>query len=149
MTILILKDGLAVINPIAPTEQCLAMLRSLTERLRKSINYILLPTTQVEHKVYLAPFSAKFPEAQVWVVPSQWAIPPLPLSWIDYFPKTISGYLQPGASQDSYPWAESMEVKVLDTSLPGLVPTPFQEAAVLHKPSRSLLVTDAVVSITP
>eukprot|EP00471_Norrisiella_sphaerica_P010640 CAMPEP_0184502298 /NCGR_PEP_ID=MMETSP0113_2-20130426/49919_1 /TAXON_ID=91329 /ORGANISM="Norrisiella sphaerica, Strain BC52" /LENGTH=492 /DNA_ID=CAMNT_0026891389 /DNA_START=192 /DNA_END=1666 /DNA_ORIENTATION=- len=145
MTALVLKEGLMLVNPIAPTPECVGLVQAI-ERKHGPIKYLLLPTTQVEHKVNLAPFVDAFPHAEVWSVRRQWSFPPIPLSWIQFFPNKIDGYLEPEITQYA-PFSAEVEVKLLDISLPGTIPTPFQEAALYHKPSRSLLVTDAVISV--
>jgi len=150
MTVLALRDGLALVNPVAPTRECVELVQQVSARTGKGVKYILLPTTQVEHKVNLEPLARQFPEAQVWAVASQWSFPPFPLSLLGLYPKRITGFLassDEGSGRD-YPWSDQeLQVKLLDIALPGAIPTPFQEAAIYHVPSKSLLVTDAVVSI--
>mmetsp|Transcript_17071 Transcript_17071/g.27744 ORF Transcript_17071/g.27744 Transcript_17071/m.27744 type:complete len:500 (+) Transcript_17071:127-1626(+) len=147
MTVLVVEGGLAVVNPIAPTKECVEILHKL-EKKYGGIKYILLPTTQVEHKIYLEPLSRQFPSAQVWGVGRQWSFPPFPLSLIGYYPSKISGILRDTtSSEEEFPFQQDLEIKLLDIALPGSIPTPFQEAAIYHKRSKSLIVTDAVVSI--
>ena len=40
----------------------MAMLLLVTDR--RPVEYIVLPTFAIEHKIYLGPFARKFPEAQ-------------------------------------------------------------------------------------
>ena len=76
-------NHLLVYNPVAPTKEFLAQLDGLQS---KGVAHILLGATQYEHKVFVAPFARRFPEAKVWAVPDQWSFPldlPSPLLGID------------------------------------------------------------------
>ena len=55
------KDCVCVHAPVAPTDQCIRMLRELDA----PVEYIVLPTYAYEHKVFVGPFSRKFPKAKV------------------------------------------------------------------------------------
>lgn len=62
MTVIKLKSGgLWVHAPVAPTDECLRLLRELDA----PVEYIVLPTFAYEHKVFVGPFSRKFPKAKV------------------------------------------------------------------------------------
>jgi hypothetical protein len=66
MTVIKLASGgLWVHAPIAPTPECLALLRELGS----PVEYIVLPTFAYEHKIFVGPFSRKFPKAKVYVAP--------------------------------------------------------------------------------
>ncbi|GAB5372108.1 hypothetical protein AAMO2058_001637000 [Amorphochlora amoebiformis] len=146
MTALVVDGGLMLVNPIAPTQECVSLVNDLAKRYGP-VRYIVLPTTQVEHKVNLEPLTTAFPDAKVWVVGRQWSFPPFKLDLIGLYPKRIQGFLTNKPPPGGYPWGESVEVKVLDIELPGAIPTPFQEAALFHKSSRSLVVTDSVINV--
>lgn len=79
MTVIRLSSGgLWVHAPIAPTQECLEMVRSLGE-----VEHIVLPTFAIEHKVFFGPFARNFPNASLWVAPKQWSFPlNLPLSFL-------------------------------------------------------------------
>ena len=48
-----MKDGgLLVYAPVAPTDECIALLNDLDA----PVEYILLPTTLFEHKLFMGPF---------------------------------------------------------------------------------------------
>lgn len=71
---------------------------------------------------------------------SQWSWPiNLPVQFFGIFP---TGVLRSDA--DDTPWADEIEQKVFESSV-GI--GPYIEAAFYHKKSRTLLVTDAVVSV--
>ncbi|CAN0924326.1 hypothetical protein LINGRAHAP2_LOCUS34111 [Linum grandiflorum] len=164
MTVIKLKSGgLWVHAPIAPTKECiqcsacisseympnfsllltrdLVLLSQLLKELDAPVEYIVLPTFAYEHKIFVGPFSRKFPRAQIWVAPRQWSWPlNLPLEFFGIFSaKTL-------VDEDmSTPWADDIEQKVLSAPEVGL--GPYVEVAFYHKRSRSLLVTDAVIFV--
>lgn len=138
MTVIKLKSGgLWVHAPIAPTKECI----QLVKELGAPVEYIILPTFAYEHKIFVGPFSRKFPKAQVWVAPRQWSWPlNLPLEFFGIFrAKTLK-------DEDlSTPWADEIEQKVLSSPEVGI--GPYVEVAFYHKRSRTLLVTDAVIYV--
>ncbi|CAA2933304.1 Homoserine O-acetyltransferase isoform 4 [Olea europaea subsp. europaea] len=80
MTVIKLKSGgLWVHAPIASTKECI----QLVKELRAPVECIILPTFAYEHKIFVGPFSRKFPKTQVWVAPRQWSWPTL--YWISTF----------------------------------------------------------------
>ncbi|KAL0015664.1 hypothetical protein SO802_002733 [Lithocarpus litseifolius] len=138
MTIIKLKSGgLWVHAPIAPTEECI----QLVKELGAPVEYIVLPTFAYEHKIFVGPFSRKFPRAQVWVAPRQWSWPlNLPLEFFGIFrAKTLKD------EDSSTPWADEIEHKILSSPEVGI--GPYVEVAFYHKRSRTLLVTDAVIFV--
>lgn len=61
MTVIRLASGgLWVHAPVAPTEECIRMVKELGE-----VEYIVLPTFAYEHKAFVGPFSRRFPKAKV------------------------------------------------------------------------------------
>lgn len=75
------------------------------------VKYIVLPTFAYEHKIFVGPFSRKFPKAQIWVAPRQWSWPlNLPLEFFGIF-RAIT--LKDG--DISTPWADDIEQKVLSS----------------------------------
>ncbi|MEC4805527.1 MAG: DUF4336 domain-containing protein [Jaaginema sp. PMC 1079.18] len=137
------QGGLLVYAPVAPTPECVGMLREL-EAQHGEVKYIILPTISgLEHKVFVGPFARKFKQAQVFVSPNQWSFPvDLPLSWLG-FPGKRTQVLPPN-SQDA-PFGEEFAYEILAKVYLG--PGSFEEVAFLHRASRTLLVTDTVVSI--
>lgn len=138
MTVIKLKSGgLWVHAPIAPTKECIQLLKELGA----PVEYIVLPTFAYEHKIFVGPFSREFPRAQVWVAPRQWSWPlNLPLEFFGIFrAKTLKD------EDFSTPWADEIEQKVLSSPEVGI--GPYVEVAFYHKRSRTLLVTDAVIFV--
>jgi hypothetical protein len=143
MTVVRLNGGgLLVYAPIAPTGECLRMVRELEHRYGV-VQYIVLPTVSgLEHKVFVGPFARQFPQAQVFVAPGQWSFPVnLPLSWLG-FPSRRTQVL-PADSREA-PFAEEFDYAILDIRL-GL--GNFGEVALLHRRSHTLLVADSVTAV--
>lgn len=144
MTVVKLEEGgLLVYAPVAPTIECVRLLKELVSEYG-DVKYIILPTISgVEHKVFVAPFARKFPQAQVFVAPDQWSFPlNLPLSWLG-LPKKRTHILPADSSKT--PFARQFDYAILDTI--DLKSGWFSEVAFYDKRSHSLLVTDTIVSI--
>jgi Domain of unknown function (DUF4336) len=152
MTVVKLAEGgLLVYAPVAPTGECLELMNELVLN-HGDVKYIILPTISgLEHKVFVGPFARAFPQAQVWVAPAQWSFPiNLPLSWLG-FPSGRTQILPPDSTQT--PFGDEFDYAILD---PILVSSDFanytgagqfSEVAFFHRSSRTLLVTDSIVSI--
>ncbi|MEM0982267.1 MAG: DUF4336 domain-containing protein [Cyanobacteria bacterium P01_H01_bin.58] len=143
MTIVKLQpEGLLVYSPVAPTAECLAMVRSL-ESQHGPVQYIIMSTTTgIEHKVFAGPFARQFPDAQVYVAPHQWSFPVnLPLSWLG-LPFGRTHVINPN---ESLPFTEQVGYAVLGPIRLNL--GPFVEVVLFHRASRTLLLTDTLVSI--
>lgn len=87
------------------------LLCQLLKELGAPVEYIVLPTFAYEHKIFVGPFSRKFPRAQIWVAPRQWSWPlNLPLEFFGIFrAKTLKD------EDMSTPWADEIEQKVLSS----------------------------------
>ncbi|MCT7981686.1 DUF4336 domain-containing protein [Laspinema sp. A4] len=137
------RGGLLVYAPIAPTPECVRQVQAL-ESQHGPVKYIILPTVSgLEHKVFVGPFARRFPLAQVFVAPSQWSFPlNLPLSWLG-LPQRRTQVLPRDSSK--VPFADEFDYEILGPIDLGL--GRFGEVAFFHRSSRSLLVTDTVLSI--
>lgn len=145
MTIVRLEtEGLLVYAPIAPTPECLRSVMVLVEKFG-DVRYIIFPTASgLEHKIFVAPFARKFPQAKLLVVPHTWSFPVnLPLSWLGLNLEQIQVLEPELRSQKVLP--REFDFSILGSISLGL--GDFAEVALFHAPSRSLLVTDALVSI--
>ncbi|MBD2099724.1 DUF4336 domain-containing protein [Leptolyngbya sp. FACHB-261] len=143
MTVVKLEaGGLLVYAPVAPTPECIRLVQELVAQ-HGDIKYIVLPTVSgLEHKVFVGPFARRFPNSQVFVAAKQWSFPlNLPLSWLG-FPLKRTHVLPADSSQT--PFADEFDYAVLDVDLGQ---GPFGEVAFFHKRSRTLLVTDSVLSV--
>lgn len=134
--------GLLIYAPIAPTRECIHLVQEL-EAAHGAVRYILLPTASgLEHKVFVPPFARHFTTAQIFVTPRQWSFPlNLPLRWLG-FPRDRTHVL-PTNSADA-PFGDEFDYAILDIDLGK---GSFGEVALWHRPSRSLLVTDTVLSV--
>ncbi|HZG37397.1 MAG TPA: DUF4336 domain-containing protein [Nodosilinea sp.] len=144
MTVVRLEPaGLLVYSPVAPTPECIALVRELEARYGP-VKYILMSTvTGIEHKVFVGPFARKFPQAQVYVTPNQWSFPlNLPLPWLG-LPRDRTHLLPTYSAQA--PFADQVDYALLPPIDLGL--GPFGETACFHRASRTLLVTDAIVAV--
>ena len=144
MTVVKLDNGgLLVYAPIAPTPECLRLVNELVAR-HGDVKYIILPTISgVEHKVFVGPFARQFPNAHVFVAPHQWSFPlNLPLSWLG-LPAKRTHVLPDDSSQA--PFAAEFDYAILGPIALG--PGRFAEVAFFHRRSRTLLVTDTIVSV--
>jgi hypothetical protein len=135
--------GLLVYAPVAPTPECVRLVNELVAK-HGDVKYIILSTSSgLEHKIFVGPFARKFPQAQVFVAPHQWSFPfNLPLSWLG-FPQKRTQVIPEESSQN--PFGEEFDYAVLDIDLGR---GSFAEVAICHKPSGTLLVTDAVLSVS-
>jgi Domain of unknown function (DUF4336) len=145
MTVVKLAEGgLLVYAPVAPTPECLRLVNELVA-VHGEVKYIILPTISgLEHKVFVGPFARHFPQAQVWVTPEQWSFPVnLPLSWLG-FPANRTFTLPANSTQT--PFGTEFDYAILDSI--DLGPGQFAEVAFYHRRSRTLLVTDSIISLT-
>jgi len=140
MTVIRLDSGeLWVHNPIAPTEECVNMLRELGA----PVKYIVLGSTQYEHKIFVGPLSRKFPNAEVYAVPQQF-------SWPVDLPPALVGIFSRADLQDrdtSTPWAAEIEQRLLDPPTRLGLDYSGVECAFYHKRSKTLLCTDALIYV--
>ena len=146
MTMIKLNEGgLLVYAPVAPTSECIQLINELVA-VYGEVKYIILPTASgLEHKVFVGPFARRFPTAQVFVSPDQWSFPVnLPLSWLGLPSKRTQPL--PKNCADA-PFADQFDYATLGPIDLGL--GAFEETAFHHKRSRTLLVTDAVISVPP
>jgi len=134
--------GLWVYNPVAPTREFLGAVKSLEDR-HGPVRHVVLGTVAVEHKVYAGVFAQSFPGATVWLTPGQYAVPvDLPPEFLG-FPRGRTRTLPATAAET--PWAADLDQRTLGPfiSRDGA----FGETAFFHRRTKTLLVTDTVVSV--
>lgn len=144
MTVIKLEfGGLLVYAPVAPTPECIRLVRELVDH-HGDVKYIILPTISgLEHKNCVGPFARHFPDSQVYVAPNQWSFPvKLPLSWLG-FPRKRTHILPEDSSLT--PFSDEFDYEILGDI--DLRLGQFEEVAFFHKRSQTLLVTDSIVSI--
>ncbi|MGB3654965.1 MAG: DUF4336 domain-containing protein, partial [Rivularia sp. (in: cyanobacteria)] len=144
MTVVKLNEGgLLVYAPVAPTPECVRLVEELVAE-HGRIKYIILPTISgLEHKIFVGPFARRFPDSQIFVAPKQWSFPVnLPLSWLG-IPAKRTQVLPEDSSKT--PFANQFDYEILGPIELGA--GRFAEVALLHKSSKTLLVTDSIVSV--
>ena len=104
MTVVKLRSGgLWVHAPIAPTDECVALLKELNA----PVEHVVLPTTLFEDKIFVGPFQRKFPDVTCYIAPDQW-------SWPVNLPPTFFGIFKDGVlGVDEPPWADEFEYELL------------------------------------
>jgi len=152
--------GLFVHNPVAPTPQVIKMMRALEEK-HGPVRHIVLGTVALEHKATFGPFAQNFPDATVWLQPGQWTFPAgLPIEFLGVTQRgkrlreiPVNGqvskkYLNPAAKQDPIPeWAVDFGFETLGPIKFKAVGA-FSETAFFHRMTKTLLITDVVISVT-
>ncbi|MBK1989265.1 DUF4336 domain-containing protein [Sphaerospermopsis aphanizomenoides BCCUSP55] len=147
MTVIKLEaGGLLVYAPVAPTPECIRLVQEL-EAKHGAVRYIILPTSSgLEHKIFVGPFARKFPQAVVYVAPHQWSFPfNLPLSWLGFPEKRTLEIPENIENIHQNPFGEEFDYEILDINLGRGA---FVEVALFHKPSRTLLLTDTILSVS-
>lgn len=136
------KGGLLVYAPIAPTRECVELVREL-ENKHGNVKFIIHSTSSgLEHKIFVGPFARRFPQAQVLAVPNQWSFPlNLPLSWLG-FPPRRTQFLPLDYRQSPLPTEFAYHILDIDLSQ-GY----FTEIALLHQPTQTVLITDTLIKI--
>lgn len=137
------SGGLLVYAPVAPTRECLALLQPLIDA-NGPVRYIILPSTAVEHKVNAGPFARAFPDAAFYAVDQQYSFPlPLPSlflglpPWTKPLPRSSEGLQELFGPEFEH---EVLTVKPGPGSF-------FQDVALFHKPSKTLLLCDALIAV--
>ncbi len=135
------KNELMIINPLPPTDELLRGIDVLVKKIGP-VKTIVLPTASgLEHKIGLPALARAFPNAKIWVCPGQFSFPfQLPFDWLG-IPSDRTNILL----ADGFPYEDFCEWISLGPIDIGLAR--FQEICCFHKPSKSLLVTDALVGI--
>ena len=151
MTVVAMESGgLFVYAPVAPTKECLSLLQPLIREFG-DVRFIVLPSVAVEHKVLAGPFARTFPRAEFYVASNQYAFPVnLPSSflglpsWTKVLPASSRTELENGTTR--VPWSSEFDHEVLRAKPgPG---SDYQDAAFFHRPSKTMLVCDAVFGAT-
>jgi hypothetical protein len=133
--------GLWVHSPQWPTgEFC-----SLLDDLGAPVEHVVLPCNAFEHKAPMQAFLQKYPKAKVWISPGQFG--PLGICGKTLEEKCKMGYrvdgiLGPGNPLP--PWANEFDIATLYVELPKNA-GPVSEVAFCHRPTKTLIATDAVV----
>jgi hypothetical protein len=136
-----LQDGgLWVNSPQWPTGEFCHLLDELGP-----VRHIVLPCNAFEHKAPLAAFVKRYPDASVWISPGQYG--PFGSCGLDLADCNM-GYKVDGVltNGQSPPWLDEFDYSTFYVSLPGNA-GPVSEVAFFHRPSKTLVATDAVAFI--
>ena len=108
------------------------------------VKYIVLSSLALEHKGTTGAFAANFPASSVYVQPGQYSFPVnLPVNFFFPFGKKIREI--PSNSSEA-PWYGDIDHAILGPLRPPGIGG-FAETAFFHRPSKTLLVTDAIVKV--
>ena len=136
--------GLVVFSPQAPTREFFELLDELG-----AVEHVVLPTYALEHKIWLPALARRYPRAKVWVTEGIWSVPvDLPLEWLGIDKTgmlTVDRRGLPDDAERTPPWLDELDYRVLRVDTAGA--NPYIETCFFHRESRSLLVTDLVLSI--
>lgn len=144
-TVVKLKGGgLFVYNPVAPTKECISIMKDLESR-HGTVKLIVLGSLGLEHKATVGPFSRYFKDAEIYLQRGQWSFPlNLPTSLYGFsFGKVLRDI---PLNNIEAPWNADFD-HVCVGPLKFKSVGGFGETAFLHRSSGTLLVTDAVVKV--
>lgn len=142
MTVLKVEGGLLLYAPVPPTAELLIELRGLEQQHGQVLSIVLATSSGLEHKLPVPALARAFPKATVWVSDKQWSFPiPLPSSWLGLPAGRTKVLFRDGLPhQDQLVW---IPLGPIDLGL-----GTFHEIACIDLATGSLLVTDALVSIS-
>ena len=133
--------GLWVHSPQWPTGEFCRLL----DDLGAPVEHVVLPCNAFEHKAPMQAFLQKYPNAKVWISPGQYG--PLGSCGQSLQEPCRMGYHVDGIlGSDIPPWANEFDISTLFVKLPKNA-GPASEVAFCHRPTKTLVVTDAVVYI--
>jgi len=136
-----LQDGsLWVHSPQWPTGEFCELLDELG-----SVRHVVLPCNAFEHKAPMKAFVQKYPDASVWISPGQYSLFgscgfDVAKAQMDY---KVDGILTEGTTP---PWRDEFDFSTLYLDLPENA-GPVSETAFYHRPTKTLVATDAVVYV--
>lgn len=136
--------GLWVHSPQWPTGEFCSLLDELG-----TVEHVVLPCNAFEHKAPMSAFVKRYPHAKVWVAPGQYG--PLGSCGTTMTSDTNTlGYRIDGILGDPHhsppPWADEFDIATLYVDLPRNA-GPVSEVAFCHRPTKTLVSTDAVVYV--
>lgn len=138
------KRGLFVFGPVAPTKECLNLMQELIDKYGP-VRDIILPSVAVEHKVNAGPFARKYPNANFYICDKQYAFPlNLPNSFLG-LPSWTKPLPRSSQTAEGDIWGGELEHEVVSVK-PG-IGSFYQDVALYHKPSKTMLVCDAVFAV--
>lgn len=134
------EGGLLIYAPVAPTEECIELVRNL-ERVAGPVRAIVLPSLAIEHKAFAGHFASFFPAADLLLAPDQYSFPlDLPMEALG-FPHAGLLPRRNGQLPATFgTWAQEFEMVLVGPfrSRDGA----FEEAVFFHCPTGTLLCVD-------
>ena len=149
-----LSDGsLWVHAPLAPTEEFFEFVESCGDGTSACVRYVVVPTYALEHKIFAKDALARWRGAKLYASPGQFTFPIRDVSDEIVFGKKVDFVLQ-GSDLDvrspvAVPWKDEIEFETLEAGTfdVGSTKQTIYETAFFHKPSKTLIVTDALAQI--
>ena len=141
MTVIKIDNGLMLINPLPPTKELVNELKKLIS-IHGKVKTIVLPSASgLEHKIGLPALARIFKDAEIWLCPGQWSFPiNLPLDFLGIPSKRTRILFEDGTPyKDVCTWSSLGPINL------GL--GRYQEVSCYHSPTRTLIVTDAIIGI--
>ena len=144
--------GLWVHSPLYPTGELCHLLDTC---INGEVEHIVLPCNALEHKAPLKAFCQKYPQAQVWISPGQYGPFGTCGQDVEYdVDKTrksmglvrVDGILGDHMTVPPPSWADEFDMATLYVDIPQNA-GPVSEVAFCHRPTKTLIATDAVVYI--
>jgi len=137
--------GLWVHSPQWPTGEFCSL---LDETIGGPVEHVVLPCNAFEHKAPMKAFLERYPNAKVWIAPGQYG--PLGSCGTSLTRKPKMGYRVDGIFGDESspppPWSDEFDIATLYVDLPKNA-GPVSEVAFCHRPTKTLIATDAVVYV--
>jgi Domain of unknown function (DUF4336) len=162
------KYCLLIYNPIAPTPQCVSMIKQIEYEQQCHVRHIVVGSVALEHKVYASNMGQKFRYTTIWLTPGQYAFP-FNLPEVPYlgFPTgnrtKIIPYTNAGSSSNNnrindnnehnsiYDWPGYWDTNEIRSDILGPIISrdgAFGETVLYHRPTQTLIVTDTCIQIT-
>ena len=149
-----LSDGtLWVHAPLAPTAEFFELVESCGGG--AVVSSVVVPTYALEHKVFVKDALKRWPDAKLWTSPGQFSFPFRSASDDLVWGRPVDGILresdsEPSSGNNVQPsWTDEIQYETLaaGTFDIGGIPTTLYETAFYHRPSKTLIVTDAVAQV--
>jgi hypothetical protein len=155
------KYCLLIYNPIAPTPQCVSMIKQIEKEQQCHVRHIVVGSVALEHKVYASNMGQKFHYTTIWLTPGQYSFP-FNLPEVPYlgFPTGNRTKIIPYTNVDStnekqhytvYDWPGYWDTNEIQSDILGPIISrdgAFGETVLFHRPTNTLIVTDTCVQVT-
>ena len=147
-------DSLWVHAPLAPTEEFFRLIER--DGIGGTVKHVVVPTYALEHKVFARDACDRWPDADLWIAPGQFAFP-VEVAAERIYGRTPAGVLGDvsdnsgvyGGAGRTPPWMDEIDVKILNSGSfrLGGRDVGLREATFFHRPTRTMVVTDCIALI--